>query len=710
MFAVAMRLVQHLHHTHSVEAPSAATPTMAKYVVFAFSLVAMMASVASMRTTVIVVPSNQAADAARGEVPSLHHCLQIARVATKGNPITCELAAGEHVVEKEAAMLDGKMSPGLAIKGAPGSVLTSIRTVNATIWRQDADGAWSTVLDVPFAEDVQQMFVRNQSAVGGWSTLFEARWPNANLQTVMDPLVSWAPTGPGSRNGRVVAPSLGATGIDFSGALATLNVAHQFYTWTRYVANFTAFSNGSAAFDYPQNLPGITFYANVTEPWEHNQFFLSGVRGALDSEGEWFYNASSATLSVMLPGGAKPAEGVLGVRTAQYCIDTNVTEPAVGVSGVTLSQLQLVGCTVRVDCTAQCRLESMWIEYPTYNKLIPESYPSTSPYYGHASSTLLRGPNNSSVYNISVRYSVNRGMVLSGDGLNASEVLVDSASWYGTLWYPCLAFSGPGGAVLSRATVRYCGNAGLTTSSPPVKVTLSNIHHGGQIGLDSANLYTGGVGDALTHWEQNWVWMAREKCLRGDDQSRNMTVVQNVMWDCGTPVSDKNDAGFGVVLKGNYHMLGRMTTFNTSIVDMAIPGCPEKYKPWVHQAPLLPHQNNETLVFNSAYMTLDGQAGCNKTDSKQPGGVYKGDVHASGIEAMLEDAANHNFTPRAGSPLVDAGVVVPPFTDGYHGSAPDAGAYERGAPYWVPGCTTNPACADGEPDMIRRGVAAGGWL
>ena len=39
-----------------------------------------------------------------------------------------------------------------------------------------------------------------------------------------------------------------------------------------------------------------------------------------------------------------------------------------------------------------------------------------------------------------------------------------------------------------------------------------------------------------------------------------------------------------------------------------------------------------------------------------------------------------------------AGAVVPPFTDGFVGDAPDIGAYEHGAPRWVAGCTHDPGC------------------
>lgn len=78
--------------------------------------------------------------------------------------------------------------------------------------------------------------------------------------------------------------------VDWTGALATLNVAHQFYTWTRYVIESGRNdSTHTAWFTYPKDLPDITSWAtraNVTTAWKGQQYFLSGKLGALD---RWVY-------------------------------------------------------------------------------------------------------------------------------------------------------------------------------------------------------------------------------------------------------------------------------------------------------------------------------------------------------------------------------------------------------------------------------------
>jgi hypothetical protein len=49
------------------------------------------------------------------------------------------------------------------------------------------------------------------------------------------------------------------------------------------------------------------------------------------------------------------------------------------------------------------------------------------------------------------------------------------------------------------------------------------------------------------------------------------------------------------------------------------------------------------------------------------------------------NAKFNNYQLEYNSPAVDAGDVIPPYTDGYIGSAPDIGAYEYGREPWKAG-------------------------
>src|SRR5690606_6958033 len=106
----------------------------------------------------------------------------------------------------------------------------------------------------------------------------------------------------------------------------------------------------------------------------------------------------------------------------------------------------------------------------------------------------------------------------------------------------------------------------------------------------------------------------------------------------------------------------------------------ERRKPWRNQWPLLERQNAGSLVVNNCAFTItQGNDSTPLPDGPNVYGNFRGD------DPKLVDPARCDFRPAADSPLVDAGVEIPGITDGYHGAAPDIGAYEFGGELWIPG-------------------------
>ena len=214
---------------------------------------------------------------------------------------------------------------------------------------------WSTRMTLPIgAAPPQQLFM-------GGAMLHEARWPNvdqANFPLSQLAPKHWQNTTTGSRYGTVIAPTLAAgsrdasTGANFSwdGARATLNVAHQFYTWTRAVANHSA---GSGSFQYAKDLPSIANYASQTKPWEHNMFFLSGKLQALDAPGEFFWDADGndgggggggGTLYLWPPAGAgdDPSKARVEYKARPYALSAASTSTT---NNIHLEGLHFEGAT-----------------------------------------------------------------------------------------------------------------------------------------------------------------------------------------------------------------------------------------------------------------------------------------------------------------------------------------------------------------------------
>lgn len=262
---------------------------------------------------------------------------------------------------------------------------------------------------------------------------------------------------------------------------------------------------------------------------------------------------------------------------------------------------------------------------------------------------------------------------------------------------------------VTRSTISHFGNAGVVThipNTPPaapgkpdpvpqpmegrhLEVSYCHIHHGGLVGMDTAALYTGGWNAAGLHWHHNWVHDASEKCIRGDDQSANMTLHHNVVYNCGLAVTDagSGNAGLGIILKGDGHLVYANTVFQSNYSELCLPACVSPPKPWSHQYPLTV-QNAHSTIFNvAARRDLGFPSSCkNKThDLHNPGGLVLGGFF-SGADLGLQNVSAMDFRPSASSPLVDAGAIIKPYTNGYIGAKPDIGAYERGGTWWKAGC------------------------
>ncbi len=57
----------------------------------------------------------------------------------------------------------------------------------------------------------------------------------------------------------------------------------------------------------------------------------------------------------------------------------------------------------------------------------------------------------------------------------------------------------------------------------------------------------------------------------------------------------------------------------------------------------------------------------------------------TGTDPQFVDPAHGNFQLMPTSPAIEAGTIIPPYTDGFAGSAPDIGAYDHTKPAWKAG-------------------------
>jgi hypothetical protein len=147
-----------------------------------------------------------------------------------------------------------RVASGATLRGSAGAIISGLEPLENLTWSGSAQRCiYRAAVDTP---PIPQLFYDGAMMV-------EARWPNIDHANVGDASMSqsaWATVRNGSAYGRLVQPGLRAN-FSWVGALATLNVGHQWNSWTR---NVTGHSGD--AIEYPQDLPGLAGYDPTIYP------------------------------------------------------------------------------------------------------------------------------------------------------------------------------------------------------------------------------------------------------------------------------------------------------------------------------------------------------------------------------------------------------------------------------------------------------------
>ncbi len=216
---------------------------------------------------------------------------------------------------------------------------------------------------------------------------------------------------------------------------------------------------------------------------------------------------------------------------------------------------------------------------------------------------------------------------------------------------------------MSERSVFYATSNGLIEYNEVDRASLLGFQ-------DSTAVYTAGVDNANTTVRYNWVhdivpYVNNPTATFGygigfrvDDGGEPINIHNNVVSNVG---------GTGILLKGDDHRVYNNTVLNVGgalgnvgaiiMVDGGQPG----------------DINANSEVYNNIALEITSQwNGAPYVASTSVGTNFTG---ADGSTELV-DPANLDFTPKAGSALIDAGTHLPGYTDGFLGMAPDIGAIE----------------------------------
>jgi len=578
-------------------------------------------------------------------------------------------------------------------------VLDGTKTI-VTDWKPYKNGIYKTHVDIG---KIEQLFANT-------AMMTEARWPNCSLDHIFE-RSKWANVDKGSEHGKIISDSIAKTGIDWTGAMAYLNVAHQWWTWNRPITKHT---KGSNELFYDANLVGLCGYTAefrdkkwLDEKWGDDNFYLFGKLEALDVPTEWFFEEKTHELYFFPPDNKKPKDMTISYKTDNYGFYANEKQ------FIEIEGINFFATTFLLEKCNYCKVTNCNLKYPTYSRTITEYDAERK----ESVITKITGDHNT-VDKISLAYANNMGLMVMGNDNKVNNSIIHDVNWSGTLIYPALQLSGSPylgvnwfntiqypptpvtlenhevtsyGNIASNNTLFNCGNALLVYQAANSIIEYNHVYDGGKAAKDVSLIYGCWPFSRGSEVRYNWVhgcvtddWFGVKgnggMGIRADDQSRNNIFHHNVIWDIG---------GEGIVAKGEFNLVYNNTLFDikgktnpNKSIAIVLEQNPEPVKIWAAQWPQLQKQNQWSKVFNNLGKTISTSGNIKDTIQDVVPNIFNNYRKEEQTLPMV-DKYHFDFRLKEGCDLIDKGKAVT--KDKFIGNAPDIGAYEFGGEKWVAG-------------------------
>ncbi len=485
---------------------------------------------------------------------------------------------------------------------------------------------------------------KNQLFVDG-KMLNEARWPNTSLDVSHPALASagsisasLASAGPSTAT--LNDPKLTQPAGYWVGA--SIHIAPG-QAWVAQTGTVTSSSPGSLTYSYTQ------MDRTYEVPKGGNRYFLAGKFQALDAPAEWYRDAASKTVHLWTSGGDSPAAHSVEAKARQYALDLR------GKSYLDIQGFRIFAATIVTDAgSSNLRLTRLDAQYLSHFTLQPVGWdtPDDSGIY-------LAGTRNE-LRDSTIAYSAGHGVMLDGSSHTIANCTIRDVD-YNAANGAAINIQGSGHLITSNTLYNSGRNIVRASRLSACRITHNLIHDGGLQTTDVGGIYAYNTDAGNTEIAYNRIYNLRTGGFGGvglflDNNSSHYLLHHNVVWNTNTALKMNDPSRFNQVY--NNTLAGGGTS-------LAI-------------------YNNRDMtgsVFKNNIFTGTAIFGAGATRSNN---IY------TGTDPRFANAAANDYTLLAGSPAIDTGTVVAPYTDGYAGTAPDIGAYESGrAPFYV-GATAPP--------------------
>ena len=414
-------------------------------------------------------------------------------------------------------------------------------------------------------------------------------------------------------------------------------------------------------------------------------FFLTGVKGALNHEKEFYLDEVAGRLYLMAPGGADPSGmavyakrrfTVIDLTGLNYVVFDRVNTMMGGIVMATATHCALLNSRHLYSCHFYRFTNTT--AYPLCGWNFPYTYQAGMPVFVSGEENRIEG--------CEIAYSAT-GVMLEGRNHVIRNCIITDI--YGGTYSSSAINIGPffpvdaigpnfdaanvssGGHLIERNTISRVSRSFISIASKGnttyQKIRILNNHMSDFMlnTEDGGGIYAFMIDAGGTEFAYNWVHGEHGNYhfnpgLYADNNCLNFRYHHNVIWDVKLGIGWNQTSGY-LEAYNNTIWARDLGAKNEAIkVMVPVPGC---------------------KIFNNLANQTIGNAGpaSSWTNNLVVGGGFVGnpDKPASGLDFML--ASN--------SPAINAGMVVAGVTDGAIG-APDLGAYEYGGVAWKAGAGT----------------------
>ena len=558
---------------------------------------------------------------------------------------TCFIRAGIYR-ETLTTSESGTSSAPITFTAYSNEVVTLDGADVVTNWTLLSNGIYQASASWDLGEGFNQVFVDG-------AMMHEAQYPDYGNGDVLHP-ATFSVVVNSTNAALITSAALGGkpdnywAGAWFSGGVG--------YDWAWQSARVIASTNNTVTVDTATETPNWWFTGN-------GNGLLWGLFSLLNADNEWYLQTNSGgnTLYLRITGGGNPSTHVVEMKRRNWCVDLN------GRNFIVVSNLNFWAGAVRLNglhnvlqnCRAQFLSHFMII---SQGSLENDGYDPGDGVEVNGNYNVVRG---CTIFN-----TAGSGVYSSGNGSLITRNLIYNTDYSGT--YACAIALHGNREIVTFNTAYATGRDIMHPAGTGSVIGFNDLSHPGLLCLDLGVIYAGGVnaqapGGPPTRIANNWMHdntnSINSSLVYLDNWDANFVVDHNVCWNTF------QDAGIRINAPALGHQIYNNTLFNCDDAGT------HTYDSWPNGNP------NPTFWTND----VDQYSASNNL------------FLAHSPQTQLVAWTNGNFQLAPNAPAIDAGVVIPGFTDGYVGNAPDLGAYESGCLPWNAGVGSHPALAIANP-------------